>query len=63
MDVLTLIDGDGWRAGRLGQEVYEDFLDNTVLADRQTSVRTHLGKDPTILEELPPEALRERYCG
>uniref|UniRef100_A0A7S0RCX3 Gamma-glutamylcyclotransferase n=1 Tax=Pyramimonas obovata TaxID=1411642 RepID=A0A7S0RCX3_9CHLO len=47
----------------LGEAAYEDFLDNTFLADRQTTIRTHLDADPSILEELPPEALRERYCG
>ena len=43
--------------------MHEDFLDNTFLADRKTTIRAHLDADPTILEELPPEALRERYCG
>jgi len=47
----------------LGDVVYNDFLDNTFLSDRKTTVRTHLARDPTIMEELPPEALKERYCG
>lgn len=47
----------------LGDLVYNDFMDNTFLADRKTTIRTHLERDPTILEEMPPEALKERYCG
>ena len=33
------------------------ILDNTFLADRKTRLREHLEKDPSILEELPPESL------
>mmetsp|Transcript_34825 Transcript_34825/g.48290 ORF Transcript_34825/g.48290 Transcript_34825/m.48290 type:complete len:255 (-) Transcript_34825:108-872(-) len=47
----------------LGDEVHSDFLDNTFLADRETTIRTHLEQNPTIISELPPVSLQERYCG
>ena len=43
--------------------MFDDFMDNTFLSDRSTTIRTHLANDPSIMDELPPEALRERYCG
>mmetsp|Transcript_39590 Transcript_39590/g.93284 ORF Transcript_39590/g.93284 Transcript_39590/m.93284 type:complete len:242 (-) Transcript_39590:171-896(-) len=50
-------------AENLGQEVYDDFLDNTFLADRSTTIRTHLERDASIMAEEPPGELRERYGG
>ncbi|KAK3261465.1 hypothetical protein CYMTET_29627 [Cymbomonas tetramitiformis] len=47
----------------LGDHAYNDFLDTTYLADRTTTIRQHLSSNPDIMEELPPPALRERYCG
>ena len=47
----------------LGKVIEDDFLDNTFLADRKTRLREHLEKDPSILEELPPESLAVRYGG
>ena len=38
-------------------------LDNTVLADRRTTVRQHLARDPSIMEEGPPKGLETRYGG
>lgn len=38
-------------------------LDNTFLADRRTTIREHLARDPSIMEELPPPGLEERYGG
>mmetsp|Transcript_15111 Transcript_15111/g.25579 ORF Transcript_15111/g.25579 Transcript_15111/m.25579 type:complete len:275 (+) Transcript_15111:509-1333(+) len=34
----------------LGEHVHEDFLDNTFLCDRKTTVRAHLAQDPSILD-------------
>lgn len=38
-------------------------LDNTVLADRRTTVRQHLARDSSIMEEGPPKGLEARYGG
>jgi hypothetical protein len=48
-------------AQSLGPSVHENFLDATVLADRSTTLRVHLERNPGILEELPPPSLHERY--
>ena len=32
-------------------------------ADRQTTVRMHLERNPDIMKEEPPYELRERYSG
>lgn len=50
-------------AQKLGPEAHESFLDGTFLSDRQTTIREHLAKDPTILDELPPPNLVGRYSG
>jgi len=50
-------------AKTLCAEAYENFLDNTFLADRVTTIRTHLINEPGIMEELPPPELAERYSG
>ncbi|RUO95734.1 LOW QUALITY PROTEIN: hypothetical protein BC936DRAFT_143340 [Jimgerdemannia flammicorona] len=46
-----------------GEDAYASFLDNTYLADRRTTIREYLKQNPDILDELPPESLRERYSG
>lgn len=50
-------------AMKLGPEVEADFLDGTVLADRHTTVREWLERNPEILQELPPPSLIGRYSG
>ena len=50
-------------ARNLSPEADASFLDNTYLADRCTTIRTHLQRNPAILEELPPPELAARYCG
>jgi hypothetical protein len=47
----------------LGPEAHASFLDGTVLADRRTTVRQHLGRNPGIMQELPPPSLVGRYSG
>ena len=46
-----------------GPDCHENFLDHTWLADRTTTIRQHLAANPGIMEELPPESLKERYSG
>lgn len=50
-------------AKSLGEEAYSSFLDHTYLADRATTIRAYLAEKPDIMDELPPESLRERYGG
>jgi hypothetical protein len=50
-------------AKNLGVEAYDSFLDYTFLADRQTTIRSHLQANPEILTTLPPPHLTERYGG
>lgn len=50
-------------ASKLGEPAAANFLDATLLADRQTTVREHLERDPGIMEELPPPELVGRYSG
>ena len=50
-------------AARLGPVVEANFLDETVLADRKTTIRAWLKRNPEILDELPPESLIGRYSG
>ncbi|KAL6757989.1 hypothetical protein V8C86DRAFT_2609319 [Haematococcus lacustris] len=47
----------------LGPEATESFLDDTVLADRVTSVRQWLHRHPSIMDEEPPADLVGRYSG
>ncbi|RUS24300.1 hypothetical protein BC938DRAFT_473809 [Jimgerdemannia flammicorona] len=46
-----------------GEDAYASFLDHTYLADRRTTIREYLKQNSDILDELPPESLRERYSG
>ncbi|XP_015900009.3 uncharacterized protein LOC107433257 [Ziziphus jujuba] len=51
-------------AKKLGDEVYDNFLDHTFLGDRKTTIRQHLAtKGSGIMEEEPPESLKIRYGG
>ena len=47
----------------LSEKSLEDDFSLSFLADRKTRLREHLEKDPSILEELPPESLAVRYGG
>ena len=50
-------------ARSLGEDAERCVLDNTFLADRKTTVRQHLERDPTVMSELPPKGLESRYGG
>jgi hypothetical protein len=50
-------------ATKLGPIAEASFLDGTVLADRSTTVRQWLEKNPEIMDELPPPSLAQRYAG
>lgn len=51
-------------AKNLGDAAYNDFLDHTYLADRQTTIRQYLATTGAgIMEEEPPESLKMRYGG
>lgn len=50
-------------ARRLGADAERCVLDNTFLADRKTTVREHLRRDPGVMLELPPKGLESRYGG
>ncbi|CAA6661974.1 unnamed protein product [Spirodela intermedia] len=44
-------------AKNLGQEAYDNFLDHTFIADRETSIRQYLSSTGSgIMQEEPPEA-------
>jgi hypothetical protein len=46
-----------------GQEVADRFLDETLLSDRVTTLRTYLELHPEIMDEQPPDHLIGRYSG
>ncbi|MED6106510.1 hypothetical protein PIB30_005138 [Stylosanthes scabra] len=51
-------------AKSLGDEAYNNFLDHTYLADRETNIRRYFEKVGTsIMDEEPPESLKTRYGG
>lgn len=50
-------------AKNLGEVAYNNFLDHTFLADRKTTIRDYLTSGTGIMEEEPPEPLKERYGG
>ncbi|KAK7329490.1 hypothetical protein VNO77_23660 [Canavalia gladiata] len=51
-------------AKNLGETAYNNFLDNTYLADRKTTIREYLATTGAgIMEEQPPESLKYRYGG
>lgn len=51
-------------ARNLGDDAYNNFLDHTFLADRNTTIRKYLATTGLgIMEEEPPESLKTRYGG
>ena len=50
-------------AAKQGDDVRDAFLDTTFLADRSTTLREHLERNPSIMHEEPPPALKSRYSG
>lgn len=50
-------------AKSMGDECLDSFLDETVLVDRQTTVREYLKENPRVLETEPPPSLVGRYSG
>lgn len=52
-------------AKNLGKDAYDSFLDHTYLGDRTTTIRRYFeaGLGVGVMDEHPPEALRERYGG
>ncbi|CAN4094953.1 unnamed protein product [Withania somnifera] len=51
-------------AQNLGDLAYNNFLDHTFLGDRTTTIRQYLSTTGSgIMEEEPPELLKERYGG
>ena len=41
----------------------DSFLDETFLADRQTTLREYIASCPQLMDVQPPESLRGRYSG
>lgn len=51
-------------AKNLGDAVYNNFMDYTFLGDRKTTIREYLKTAGSgIMEEEPPELLKNRYGG
>jgi hypothetical protein len=52
-------------AKNLGMDAYDSFLDHTYLGDRKTTIRKYFeaGLGVGVMDELPPEAWKERYSG
>nr|XP_016450281.1 PREDICTED: uncharacterized protein LOC107775111 isoform X4 [Nicotiana tabacum] len=51
-------------AQNLGDIAYDNFLDHTFLGDRRTTIREYLATTGSgIMEEEPPELLKNRYGG
>lgn len=50
-------------AQKFGKDVLDNFLDHTYLGDRKTTIRQYLEKNPDIMNEEPPEHLKNRYSG
>ncbi|KAJ7980314.1 Butirosin biosynthesis [Quillaja saponaria] len=51
-------------AKNLGEAAYSNFLDHTYLADRKSTIREYLATTGSgIMQEEPPESLKERYGG
>lgn len=51
-------------AQRLGEPAHQSFLDDTVLVDRKTTIRSYLEAHPEVMElRIEDPALRERYSG
>lgn len=51
-------------AKNLGEAIYNNFIDHTFLGDRKTTIREYLATTGSgIMEEEPPELLKNRYGG
>lgn len=48
---------------KLGDDVEANFRRTTFLNDRRTTIGAYLDANPDIMEEEPPESVRERYSG
>ncbi|CAK4082489.1 unnamed protein product [Aphanomyces euteiches] len=48
---------------KLGEDVFNDFVDNTFLGDRKTPIRAYLEANPTVMDAQPPAHLVDRYSG
>ncbi|TMW65825.1 hypothetical protein Poli38472_003590 [Pythium oligandrum] len=48
---------------KLGDMVYEDFVQSSFLGDRKTTIKEYITANPSIMKELPPAHLSERYNG
>ena len=46
-----------------GDDVFQNFIENTYLNDRKTTIKQYLTKKPKIWDAEPPEALANRYNG
>ena len=46
-----------------GQHVLDDFMKNTYLYDRKTTIKEYMEKNPDIWHEKPPKHLESRYNG
>lgn len=50
-------------AKALSPEVYDNFLHCSYLGDKKTTIGEYLKTNPSIMDELPPEELVDRYSG
>ncbi|OQR89979.1 hypothetical protein ACHHYP_05898 [Achlya hypogyna] len=48
---------------KLGETVYEDFVQNSFLGDRKTTIKEYITKHPEIMDAQPPASLVGRYSG
>ncbi|POM60706.1 hypothetical protein PHPALM_30412 [Phytophthora palmivora] len=48
---------------KLGQDVYDDFVSTTYLGDRATTIKNYIETNQSIMLELPPPHLADRYSG
>lgn len=46
-----------------GQFALDDFMNNTFLYDRKTSIKQYMDKNPDIYDAIVPSALKNRYNG
>jgi len=50
-------------AKSMGETCFDSFLDETVLADRTTTIRQYVERHPEVLLMKPPPELASRYSG
>ena len=50
-------------AKSMGPECYDSFLDETVLVDRKTTIRSYLASNPHVMTTEPPPELAVRWGG